>query len=270
MKKVFFFDVDDTLLPIEENSKLSPASITALNKLKEAGADVFIATGKSWKMIELVRNELQINNTITSNGQNIRINGKIEFEEYFTYEDILLLEKYLKEKYPDKKLIIGCQEDQKSSVLSQEDEYYQKYVVEIFKDLHVEIPKAVTEIDPKIKIYQFWILGEVEGLEFKDFPLNIKSFRWNKNGIDLLPSDVSKATAIKKVIESKYKNQVIKTYAFGDGFNDIDMLKLVDVSVAMGNAHQEVKDVADYVTEDVQKDGVAIFLKKLHEINQEI
>lgn len=44
--------------------------------------------------------------------------------------------------------------------------------------------------------------------------------------------------------------------AFGDGGNDIPMLKHVAISVAMGNASDEVKAIADYITDDVDHDGI--------------
>ena len=49
--------------------------------------------------------------------------------------------------------------------------------------------------------------------------------------------------------------------AFGDGGNDIPMLKHVAVSVAMGNANDEVKKIANYVTDDVDSDGIIKALK---------
>ena len=44
--------------------------------------------------------------------------------------------------------------------------------------------------------------------------------------------------------------------AFGDGENDIDMLKFAGVGVAMGNANDRVKRHADYVTDCVDQDGI--------------
>ena len=47
------------------------------------------------------------------------------------------------------------------------------------------------------------------------------------------------------------------SYAFGDGINDISMLEAVGHGVAMGNAMQATKDVAEFVTTDIHDDGVA-------------
>ena len=44
--------------------------------------------------------------------------------------------------------------------------------------------------------------------------------------------------------------------AFGDGFNDQDMLKEVNIGVAMGNAVDELKEMASYVTNDIDYDGI--------------
>ena len=44
--------------------------------------------------------------------------------------------------------------------------------------------------------------------------------------------------------------------AFGDGNNDEEMLKYVSIGVAMGNAKDEVKEIADYVTTDLYNDGI--------------
>ena len=52
--------------------------------------------------------------------------------------------------------------------------------------------------------------------------------------------------------------------AFGDGHNDIDMLKLVNIGVAMGNAKDKVKEAADEVTDDIDHDGIYQALKRHH------
>ena len=52
-----------------------------------------------------------------------------------------------------------------------------------------------------------------------------------------------------------------QTMAFGDGANDAQMLKYCNIGVAMGNGVEITKTLADYVTDDVNKDGVYKALK---------
>ena len=49
--------------------------------------------------------------------------------------------------------------------------------------------------------------------------------------------------------------------AFGDGGNDMQMLQYVSLAVAMGNAGDELKSIADFVTKDVDDEGIAYALK---------
>ena len=60
------------------------------------------------------------------------------------------------------------------------------------------------------------------------------------------------------IIEYLRKNNIRKedTMAFGDGENDIEMLKYVQIGVAMGNAGDYVKENADYVTSSVDNNGI--------------
>ena len=61
------------------------------------------------------------------------------------------------------------------------------------------------------------------------------------------------------------KNNIKKseTMAFGDGENDIDMLEFVQIGIAMGNASDNVKKYADFVTDSVDEDGIEKALEEL-------
>ena len=54
--------------------------------------------------------------------------------------------------------------------------------------------------------------------------------------------------------------------AFGDGGNDIDMLKHAGIGVAMGNAGENIKEIADYITTSVDDDGITNALKHFNVI----
>ena len=71
---------------------------------------------------------------------------------------------------------------------------------------------------------------------------------------------VTKGTALQ-TIENRIGVRYEETMAFGDGGNDISMLRHAGIGVAMGNAKDDVKVIADYVTASVDDNGIADALK---------
>jgi hypothetical protein len=72
---------------------------------------------------------------------------------------------------------------------------------------------------------------------------------------------VSKGRALE-ALASYLGIPLAEVMAIGDGINDIPLLSLAGLAVAMGNASDEVKAVADYVTLDVDHSGVAAAIEK--------
>ncbi len=72
--------------------------------------------------------------------------------------------------------------------------------------------------------------------------------------LDVTKINVSKCTGIKRML--KKLGEDIPTYAFGDGSNDIPMGKFVDHFIAMGNATESVKNIAEYVTSSNDNGGI--------------
>ena len=85
------------------------------------------------------------------------------------------------------------------------------------------------------------------------------------NTIDLILQDCNKASGIKKIIERK-KISPAECAAFGDGENDIEMLKFCGQSYAMANAAQNVKISAKNICPSNEDDGVLITLEKIFEL----
>ena len=86
-------------------------------------------------------------------------------------------------------------------------------------------------------------------------PPNCHAARWNDRGVDLILNDGGKVAGIRYVLEQEGIRPE-ECIAFGDAENDIDMLSYVGIGVAMGNAQEPVKEIADYVTSDVDDDGI--------------
>lgn len=87
-----------------------------------------------------------------------------------------------------------------------------------------------------------------------------------KDNIELIPKGVDKATAVQAVQES-FGTDAAHTLVFGDGMNDTGMMQVADISVAMGNALPQVKEIANYETDTNTNDGLAKFLRQYFEMN---
>lgn len=85
-------------------------------------------------------------------------------------------------------------------------------------------------------------------------------YRSNDTLIEIAPSTVSKLSAISLLLQEE--ESLEKVIAFGDNYNDIEMLKHVGCGVAVGNAREEVKAIANYIALPNTEDGVAQFIRE--------
>ena len=80
--------------------------------------------------------------------------------------------------------------------------------------------------------------------------------RYSADGYDVVSRGMNKAVGLRELID-QLKIAPEEVAAFGDNYNDVEMLKLAGTAVAMGNAVDEVKALADYVTTSSDQDGIA-------------
>lgn len=107
------------------------------------------------------------------------------------------------------------------------------------------------------RIYQFIVYapsGEAERLLRR--LSDCKMSRWNQYAVDIIPKSGGKIVGIQHIL-SRLGIGLHEVAAFGDGENDIDMLRCAGVGIAMGNAGEIVKQQADYITDRVDQDGLA-------------
>lgn len=88
--------------------------------------------------------------------------------------------------------------------------------------------------------------------------------RWHPFFADCIVSGTDKATGIDDICHH-FGFDISETMAFGDGGNDKSMLSHAGWGIAMGNASDEVKACARYVTDSVDDDGVAKVLQRIEE-----
>ena len=109
--------------------------------------------------------------------------------------------------------------------------------------------------EQEIDLLEEWIEG--------DKNKSIVAYRSKPTYLEIAPRSVSKKTAIQELIQQKYpKIKFSEITAFGDNYNDMEMLKFVGVGVAVANAKKEVLELADIITDTNKNDGVAKYLEK--------
>lgn len=253
MIKAIFFDIDGTLVSF--NTHVVPQStIEALEQLRQKGIKVFIATG---------RHRISINNL-----------GDLKFDGYITLnggycmagEDDVIYKHSIPDK--DVEALIRYQQTEgvfpcafvmeKDIVMNHIDES----VEQVFRMLNFPAPpiRSVDEVYGKT-VYQL-IAFFTADQEKRIMPVlsHCESTRWNPLFTDVVPAGSSKRVGIDKML-AHFGIALEDSMAFGDGGNDIQMLAHVGVGIAMGNAADEVKAVAGYVTDTVDEDGIFKALK---------
>ncbi|MEX2511889.1 MAG: Cof-type HAD-IIB family hydrolase [Cyclobacteriaceae bacterium] len=87
-------------------------------------------------------------------------------------------------------------------------------------------------------------------------------YRSKDTYIEIAPKQVSKATALSLLLSQHYQVPMENVMAFGDNFNDVDLIQSVGFGVAMGNAKNEVKEVAKAMTGKNTDNGVAMMIEQ--------
>jgi hydroxymethylpyrimidine pyrophosphatase-like HAD family hydrolase len=100
-------------------------------------------------------------------------------------------------------------------------------------------------------------------LSIKDDYKTLSITRSYAHAFDVFAKGDGKSRAIEHVIE-ELNIQWDNVMVFGDGENDIDMIKKAQIGVVMGNAHIEVQSHGDFVTKSVGDDGIVFALKHFH------
>ncbi|PVX31817.1 hypothetical protein C8D76_12032 [Pasteurella langaaensis DSM 22999] len=255
--KIVFFDIDDTLF-VKFKDHLPASVAPALRQLKANGIMPAIATGRApcslppqiYQLIDEVGIEL----FVTMNGQYATYQGK-EIEKH---------------PIPTEKIgkIVNFfdRHNIEYAFVSQDDVYISNATPELHSALDpvltgYHIDKTYYQRHEVFQILPFYRAEQDELVESSGILEGLRVVRWDVDSVDLFDAEGSKARGIQAAVHHlglKMENVM----AFGDGLNDLEMLQVVGVGVAMGNAHQELKAVADFVTDHIEENGIVNFLKK--------
>ena len=244
--KIVFFDIDGTLFKLHTN-EMSSKTLEALQKLRANGIKICIATGRTPMGLPKFEG-IEFDAYLTYNGSYCYADDATIFSNSIPKDDVKQIlrnaEKMGKPVTVALKSQIssnGVDDDLKSYMavenldLNVSDDFYEKAEDEVYQ---VMLACCPDEYD-----------GILENVE------HAKIATWWDKAIDIIPANGGKGMGIEAMLRY-YGFDKSEALAFGDGNNDIEMLQAVGTGVAMGNASEDLKVVADDVCKDVAEDGI--------------
>lgn len=255
MIKALFFDIDGTLVSFNTH-KIAQSTIDCLNIAKERGIKIFISTGRPLSFINNLGDiEHLIDGYITTNGSYNFMGKSVISMHSIPQEEVLTLVDYLnKHEYPA--ILVGTD----NTAVINHKPIVDRIVIDTLNITNIDFSiTAETVLQQDILQITPFITQEQQDIIMPQIP-HCASERWHPDFIDTVNKQASKGKALSDIVA--YNDLLIsETMAFGDGGNDISMLLKAGVGVAMGNANDNVKAMANYVTSSADDDGIYKALK---------
>ena len=249
MRKALFFDIDGTLVSFKTH-QIPTSACRAINQLRANGHKVFIATGRPKLLINNLGN-LKFDGFITMNGAHCFTTNQGDiYRAIIPKEDIEKLIVYCTtHKYP-----FGFLSDKEWFITHSNND-----VEEICRLIKIKTPPIASiheALNKDILEMMGYFPKEIDDEIFEKVLTHCTPLRWHPIFSDIVQKGINKSVGIDKVI-SYFDIKLADTIAFGDGGNDIPMLRHAGIGIAMGNASERVQEAADYVTTTVDEDGIA-------------
>ena len=264
-------DLDGTLTNHEK--VVTPRARQALLKAQDNGAIIILASGRPTYGIQPVAECLELEKRggfiLSYNGGKIvdAKTGEEYFSQYLPDSVIPLLYQYAKEKnyallgYAGNEIITEMPDDQYVKEESRINKMNVRKVENLLNALEPHPTKLLMTGDPTDMLKAEEELSDIVGDK-------MSVFRSAPFFLELVPNGIDKAQSLQRLL-GKINLTPADMIAFGDGYNDLSMLKLAGVGVAMANAAPEVRAEADYVTLSNEEDGVAAALNHFLEMRSE-
>lgn len=251
MRKLIFFDIDGTL--IAEHQHVVPESaVKAIKEAQAKGHVCVVNTGRSDALVkDWLQKQVPFDGYLLGCGTRITYKGKVLLHKTLTPEEGRLVIDSLKRNGID-------------AILEGTDNCYHGDVEQmhhqIFKDYTNHfVGMGFGTLEDAIGNYDKFYCYAGDTSVINRFLEDIGHIMWaidrGKGFFEVVPAGYSKASGMKFLAD--YLGIPMEdTVAIGDSNNDYSMLECAGMAIAMGNAVEPIKQMADYVTTDVKDDGI--------------
>ena len=267
---IIALDLDGTLL--NSNKELSAGNLAALQRAANAGIEIVPTTGRFYGGMPAVIRELPfVRYVITINGAQVADlkTGEVIYKAEIPWQQAIDIMTLLDE-HP---VIYDCYQDNAAWMTAEQKNHIDRIVAsphyrKMLHELRQPVPelKAVlAERKKDVQKVQFFTdLPELWTRMMKELPERFENLCVSSSvsdNIEINQAHANKGEALYALADHLgVEHQA--TLAFGDGLNDLSMLKAAGIGVAMANAEPEAKEVADWITLSCDEDGVAHGINK--------
>lgn len=268
-------DLDKTLLNSEH--EITEENLKSIQKIKSENIELVFASGRSYENIKSLLNKYQLKLPV------VCLNGAQIYNEHGTLLNKLPLQvEYIKD------IILLCEKENLIYQIFTENNTYSKMVDNVIEELYklalkktrnMEIvlkgmqiyynlfykyseitPEILSKIfDNNLEIYKIEITSYKTNLLDKIKAMNSEKFHCSYSSdvnVEITMKNINKGYAIDWLAE-RYNLETEQICAIGDNHNDLEMVSLAGIGIAMENAIEEIKSISNYVTKNNDNSGFA-------------
>lgn len=262
--KVVVLDIDGTL--VNSKKKITKKTFDVLTKIQNEGKVVVIASGRPPQGVLPYAKKLGFDKKggyiLSYNGGRITQveSGEVIYNKSFPNEYLPEICEIIKDynvtinTYENDMIITSGNPNKYSGVEAEIIGLETKYVDDFAAYVNFEVNKCLISGEPEDIVKLEKLLG-------KKYEGRLDIYRSEDFFLELVPLGVDKASSIDYLLKSLgcTKEGCI---ACGDSYNDLTMIKYAGLGVAMGNANDDIKAAADFITLSNDEDGVAYVIEK--------
>ncbi|MGT2930145.1 bifunctional Cof-type HAD-IIB family hydrolase/peptidylprolyl isomerase [Streptococcus dentasini] len=259
--KVVFFDIDDTLR-IKETGYMPPSVTKVFRRLKDKGIITGIASGRAMYGVVPEIRDLNPDFFVTINGAYV-----LDNKERIIYDNPMPEE--LKEAYvtwaKEQGIAYGFA-GRNEAIVSERSELIEQAIVPVYGSCRVD-PNFYRYND----VYHMWTFADRNSdlILPDELAEKLRLVPWHPHSSDVVLYNTSKASGVAHIME-KLELTPENLLIFGDGPNDMEIFDYAGLKVAMRNAVPELKEKADFVTKNVEEDGILYALEELGLVEKEL
>lgn len=252
--KAVFFDVDSTIYSHSVHDVL-PSTKIAFNRLKHNGIKVGIATSRcryEMKNTPAFLREYPFAGMIYDGGALVMEKENVLSASYLKHEDVKKVINYAKQQHISVRYST-IEQDYFAFEPKQEDK-------DIFFQLYLNTPVLKPYEEDDVLNILIYVESKKQREDIAAM-LPETSIVDHDRVLEINAGQINKSKGVT-VLAEHWNLSMDEIMCCGDGANDVDFIREAGVGVAMGNGCQAVKDVADFVTDAIDDDGIFIALRK--------